>query len=69
MATLDGEVGTELRKVTFASYDGKMILIKATNEQRQRIENCLTDAVVTRIRDYLKRAFGKSVTWQYFIAK
>lgn len=69
VATLDGEVGTELRKVTFASYDGKMILIKATNEQRQRIENCLTDAVVTRIRDYLKRAFGKSVTWQYFIAK
>lgn len=69
VATLDGEVGTELRKVTFVSYDGKMILIKATNEQRQRIENCLTDAVVTRIRDYLKRAFGKSVTWQYFIAK
>ena len=67
--TLDGEVGMELRKVTFASYDGKMILIKATNEQRQSIENCLTDAVVTRIRDLLKRAFGKPVTWQYFIAK
>lgn len=69
VAMFDGEVGVELRKVAFASYDGKAIVIKATNEQRQRIENCMTDADVTRIRDYLKRTFGKPVIWKYFIAK
>lgn len=69
VAMFDGEVGVELRKVAFASYDGKTIVIKATNEQRQRIENCMTDADVTRIRDYLKRTFGKPVIWKYFISK
>ena len=69
VAMLDGDIGEELRKVVFVSYDGKTILVKATKEQRQRIENCLTDAVVARNRDLLKQAFGKSVTWRYFIAK
>lgn len=69
VAMLDGDIGAELRKVAFVSYDGKKILIKATSEQRQRIENCLTDAVVARNRDLLKQVFGKSVTWRYFIAK
>lgn len=66
---LDGDIGEELRKVVFMSYDGKKILVKATIEQRQMVENFLTDAVVARIRDLLKQAFGKSVTWQYLIAK
>lgn len=69
VAMLDGDIGAELQRVVFLSYDGKTILVKATSEQRQRIEDCLTDAVVARIRDLLKRAFGKSVTWKYFIAK
>ena len=69
VAILDGDIVSELRKVAFVSYDGKTILIKATNEQRQRIEDCLTDAVITRIRDLLKRVFGKPVTWKYLIAK
>ena len=69
VAMLDGDIGEELRKVVFLSYDGKKVLIKATSEQRQWIENCLTDAVVARNRDLLKQVFGKSVTWQYFIAK
>lgn len=69
VAMLDGDIGEELRKVVFLSYDGKKVLIKATGEQRQRIENCLTDAVVSRNRDLLKQVFGKSVTWQYLIAK
>ena len=69
VAMLDGDIGEELRKVVFFSYDEKKVLIKATSEQRQRIENCLTDAVVARNRDLLKQVFGKSVTWQYFIAK
>lgn len=69
VAMLDGDIGAELRKVAFVSYDGKKILIRATSEQRQRIENCLTDAVVARNRDLLKQVFGKSVTWRYFIAK
>ena len=69
VAMLDGDIGEELRKVVFLSYDEKKVLIKATSEQRQRIENCLTDAVVARNRDLLKQVFGKSVTWQYFIAK
>lgn len=66
---LDGDISLELQKLVFLSYDGNKILVKATSEQRQRIEDCLTDDVVARIRDLLKRAFGKPVTWQYFIAK
>ena len=66
---LDGDISLELQKLVFLSYDGNKILIKATSEQRQRIENYMTDDVVARIRDLLKRAFGKSVTWKYFIAK
>lgn len=66
---LDGDIRAELQKLVFLSYDGNKILVKATSEQRQRIENYMTDDVVARIRDLLKRAFGKSVTWQYFIAK
>ena len=69
VAMLDGDIGEELRKVVFLSYDEKKVLIKATSEQRQRIENCLTDAVVARNRDLLKQVFGKFVTWQYFITK
>lgn len=66
---LDGDISLELQKLVFLSYDGNKILVKATSEQRQRIENYMTDDVVARIRDLLKRAFGKSVTWKYFIAK
>ena len=66
---LYGDISEELQKLVFLSYDGNKILVKATSEQRQRIENYMTDDVVARIRDLLKRAFGKSVTWQYFIAK
>ena len=66
---LDGDISAELQKLVFLSYDGNKILVKATIEQRQRIENYMTDDVVARIRDLLKRAFGKPVTWQYFIAK
>ena len=69
VAMLDGDIVSELRKVAFVSYDGKTIIIKATNEQQQRIEDCLTDAVITRIKDLLKRTFGKPVTWKYLIAK
>lgn len=66
---LDGDISAELQKLVFLSYDGNKILVKATSEQRQRIENYMTDDVVARIRYLLKRAFGKSVTWKYFIAK
>ena len=69
IAMLGGDIGEELQKLVFLSYDGNKILVKATSEQRQRIENYMTDDVVARIRYLLKRAFGKSVTWQYFIAK
>lgn len=69
VAMLDGDICVELRKVSFVSYDGKKVLIKATSEQWQRIENCLTDAVIARIRDLIKRIFGKPVTWKYLIAK
>ena len=66
---LDGDISAELKKLVFLSYDGNKILVKATSEQRQRIENYMSDDVVARIRDFLKRSFGKPVTWQYFIAK
>lgn len=69
IAMLGGDIGAELQKLVFLSYDGNKILVKATSEQRQRIENYMTDDVVARIRDLLKQVFGKSVTWKYFIAK
>lgn len=68
VATLDGDVGEELRKVAFVSYDGKTVLIKASREQCQKIENCLTDDVIKYIKNYAKKIFGKVIGWNYSLS-
>ena len=68
VATLHGDVGKELRKVAFVSYDGKTVLIKASREQCQKIENCLTDDVIKYIKNYAKKIFGKVIGWNYSLS-
>lgn len=68
VATLDGDVGKELRKVAFISYDGKTVLIKASREQCQKIEKCLTDDVIKFIKNHAKKNFGKVIGWNYSLS-
>ena len=68
VATLEGDVGEELRKVVFVSYDGKTVLIKASREQCQKIENCLTDYVIKSIKNHAKKIFGKVIGWNYSLS-
>ena len=68
VATLDGDVGKELRKVAFISYDGKTVLIKASREQCQKIEKCLTDDVIKFIKNHAKKIFGKVIGWNYSLS-
>ena len=65
VATLHGDVGKELRKVEFVSYDGKTVLIKASREQCQKIEKYLTDDVIKYIKNHAKKIFGKVIGWNY----
>lgn len=62
---LHGEIGEDLQKVEFVSYDGKAVLIKASREQCQKIENCLTDDVINYIKKCSKQVFGKVIGWKY----
>lgn len=68
VATLNGDVGKELRKVEFVSYDGKTVLIKAGREQCQKIEKYLTDDVLKYIKNHAKKIFGKVIGWNYFLS-
>ena len=68
VATLHGDVGEELRKVEFVSYDGKTVLIKASREQCQKIEKYLTDDVLKYIKNHAKKIFGKVIGWNYFLS-
>lgn len=68
VATLHGDVGKELRKVEFVSYDGKTVLIKASREQCQKIEKYLTDDVLKYIKNHAKKIFGKVIGWNYFLS-
>ena len=65
---LDGDIGEELRKVAFVSYDGKTVLIKAGREQCQKIEKYLTDDVLKYIKNHAKKIFGKVIGWNYFLS-
>lgn len=69
VAMLDGDIGAELRKVEFVSYDGKTVLIKANRAQREKVENCLSDDVIRHVKNCSVKVFGKMVSWSYSIPK
>ena len=70
VAMLDGEVGEELRKVEFVSYNGKLIIVRACEEQIQKIEKCfVNNNVLTYVRECLKKIFGKVVNLKYSLKK
>lgn len=68
VAMLDGDIGAELRKVEFVSYDGKTVLIKANRAQREKVENCLSDAVIKHVKNCSVKVFGKIVNWNYSLS-
>ena len=68
VSTLHGDVGKELRKVEFVSYDGKTVLIKASREQCQKIEEYLTDDVLKYMKNHAKKIFGKVIGLNYSLS-
>ena len=62
---LDGDIGEELRKVAFISYDGKTVLLKASREQCKKVESCLSDDVIAHVKKCSKQVFGKVIAWNY----
>lgn len=67
VAMLDGDIVSELRKVAFVSYNGKTILLKASREQRKKVESCLSDNIIAHINKCSKQIFGKVTEWSYFL--
>ena len=65
---LDGDIGEELRKVVFVSYDGKTILLKASREQCKKVESCLSDDIIAHVKKCLKQVFGKVIAWNYSLS-
>ena len=68
VAMLGGDIGAELRKVVFVSYDGKTVLLKASREQYQTVEGCLSDDVITHVRKCSMQVFGKVIAWNYSLS-
>lgn len=67
-AMLDGDIGEELRKVAFVSYDGKTVLLRASREQCRKVENCLSDDVIAHVKKCSKQVFGKVIKWYYSLS-
>ena len=65
---LDGDIGEELRKVAFVSYNGKTILLRASREQCKRVESCLSDDVIAHVKKCSKQVFGKVIAWNYSLS-
>lgn len=66
VAMLDGELGQELQKVEFVSYDEKKgILLKASRAQAKKVESCLTDDVIKQVKTCSVKVFGKVINWNY----
>ena len=65
---LDGDIGEELHKVEFVSYDGKTVLLKASREQCKKVESCLTDDVIAHVKKCSKQVFGKVIKWNYSVS-
>lgn len=68
VAMLDGDIGEELRKVVFVSYDGKTVLLKASREQCKKVESCLSDDVISHVKKCSKQVFGKVIAWNYSLS-
>lgn len=68
VAMLDGDIGEELRKVVFASYDGKTVLLKASRGQCKKVESCLSDDVIAHVKKCSKQVFGKVIEWNYALS-
>ena len=68
VAMLDGDIGEELRKVVFVSYDGKTVLLRASREQCRKVENCLSDDVIAHVKKCSKQVFGKVIKWNYSLS-
>lgn len=67
VSMLGGELGDELRKVAFVSYDGKTVLLRASREQCKKVESCLTDDVIKQVKAFSAKVFGKVVNWNYYL--
>ena len=65
---LDGDIGEELRKVVFVSYDGKTVLLKASREQCNKVESCLSDDVIAHVKKCSKQVFDKVIAWNYSLS-
>ena len=65
---LDGDIGEELRKVAFVSYNGKTVLLRARREQCKRVESCLSDDVIAHVKKCSKQVFGKVIAWNYSLS-
>lgn len=68
VAMLDGDIGEELRKVAFVSYDGKTVLLRASREQCNKVESCLSDDVIAHVKKCSKQVFGKVIKWNYSLS-
>ena len=68
VAMLDGDIGEELRKVEFMSYDGKTVLLKASMEQYKKVEICLSDDVIAHVKKCSKHVFGKVIALNYSLS-
>lgn len=68
VSMLGGELGEELRKVEFVSFDGKGIILKACREQCQKVESCLTDDVIKQVKAFSTKVFGKVIKWNYSLS-
>ena len=68
VAMLDGDIGAELRKVAFLSYDGKTVLLKASREQYEKVEGCLSDDIIAHVQKCSKQIFGKVIAWNYSLS-
>ena len=68
VAMLDGDIGEELRKVAFVSYNGKTILLRASREQCKKVESCLSDDIIAHVKKCSKQVFGKVIAWNYSLS-
>ena len=68
VAMLDGDIGEELRKVVFVSYDGKTVLLRASRGQCKKVESCLSDDVIAHVKKCSKQVFGKVIAWNYSLS-
>ena len=68
VAMLDGDIGEELHKVEFVSYDGKTVLLRASREQCKKVESCLSDDVIAHVKKCSKQVFCKVIKWNYSLS-